>query len=454
MRRKVFVVLFALLFLFMAVFFTYAGGEKEKGAAVKEGAKEEKMEEVTVQMWAGPESRAMLTVIDEWNAKYSAKFGIKVSLVTIGRVGYPEKVMSQLMSGVDKPDLIQAFSIQVGSVAPYLEPLEPFLKSKNFASPDGTAYSKDEMIATALKSGEVEGVQRAIPTDISWHIMYYRKDLLDLEKNPIETWDQWVPRAKEFTRSYNPNSKTPYGTSVTGKLVWHAPLHFLAVMWSYGGSMFKEGTLEPAFDSEAALKAAKIFYELGQSGVLLPDFESGEFPEMVASFQNEMIAFCPYWNAMYPMFMDCEQSAKICDKMAATIVPGARQSDGSIKRAVYIHCITLGLNKSSKLKDKAFKFLAYATFGEGAQIYAKAGGAPPVYSVFTGPDAVEPYKSGADMIAKYGRLAHPFPDLQAFLEITKDYYQELLLGSKKPEEAMAALQKETTAFMKERGYID
>ncbi|MBN2322275.1 MAG: extracellular solute-binding protein [Spirochaetes bacterium] len=456
--KKILIVLLSLCFLFTAAFLTFASGEKESKAEKPEkaaAAKEEvKMEEVTVEMWAGPESRAMLKVIDEWNAKYAEKLGIKVSLVTIGRVGYPEKVVSQLMSGVDKPDLIQAFSIQVGAVAPYLEPLEPFLASKNFASPEGAPYKKEEMIATALKSGEVEGIQRAIPTDISWHIMYYRKDLMDLVANPIETWDQWIPRAKEFTKSYNSKSPVPYGTSVTGKLVWHAPLHYLAVLWSYGGSMFKEGTMEPAFDSAAALKAAQLFYDLGQSGVLLPDFESGEFPEMVAAFQNEMIAFCPYWNAMYPMFMDCGQSAKICDKMAATVVPGARQADGSIKRAVYMHCITLGLNQSSKLKDKAFKFLAYATFGEGAQLYAKEGGAPPVYTVFTGPDAVEPYKSGAEMIAKYGRLAYPFPDLQAFLEITKDYYQDLLLGSRKPKDAMAALQKETTAFMKERGYID
>jgi maltose-binding protein MalE len=152
------------------------------------------------------------------------------------------------------------------------------------------------------------------------------------------------------------------------------------------------------------------------------------------------------------MFMDCGQSAKICDKMAATVVPGVRQSDGTIKRAVYMHCITLGLNKSSKLKDKAFRFLVYATFGEGAQLYAKEGGAPPVYSVFTGPNAVEPYKSGADMIAKYGRACPAFPDLQAFLEIVKVQYQQLLLGEDY-KKAVKDMQKQTTALMKERGYI-
>jgi ABC-type glycerol-3-phosphate transport system substrate-binding protein len=454
--KKILIVFLSLCFLFTASFLTFASGEKEGKAEKPEkaaaGKEEVKMEEVTVEMWAGPESRAMLKVIDEWNAKYAEKLGIKVTLVTIGRVGYPEKVVSQLMSGVDKPDLIQAFSIQVGAVAPYLEPLEPLLASKNFASPEGAPYKKDEMIATALKSGEVEGVQRAVPTDISWHIMFYRKDLMDLKANPIEEWTDWVPRAKEFTKSFNPNSATPYGTNAEGKLIWHNFCFYLTILWSYGGSMFKEGTWEPDLDSEASLKAAKIVYDLGRSGTVLPDFESAEFPEVVASFQNEQVAFAPYWNAMYPMFMDCGQSAKICDKMAATVVPGVRQSDGTIKRAVYMHCITLGLNKSSKLKDKAFRFLVYATFGEGAQLYAKEGGAPPVYSVFTGPNAVEPYKSGADMIAKYGRACPAFPDLQAFLEIVKVQYQQLLLGEDY-KKAVKDMQKQTTALMKERGYI-
>lgn len=449
--RKIFLVLFSLCFLFTAAFLTYAGSEKEKGAAAGEGKME--MEEVVVQMWAGPESRGMATVIDHWNENYAEDLGIKVTLVTIGRVGYPEKIMSQLMSGVDKPDLIQAFSLQVGSVAPYFEPLEPYFDSEFFAAPDGTSYTKDLMIESALGSGIVEGVQRSIPTDISWHIMFYRKDLMDLEANPIEEWTDWAPRAKEFTQSFNPDSVTPYGTNAEGKLVWHNFCYYLPILWSYGGGMFKEGTWEPDLDSEASLKAAKVVYELGRSGTVLPDFESAEFPEVVASFQNEQVAFAPYWNAMYPMFKDCEQSPAICDKIAAALVPGVRQPDGTIKRAVYYHTITLGLNTKSKLKEKAFRFLAYATFGEGAEMYAKEGGAPPVYAVFTGPDAVEPYKSSAAMIADYGRACPAFPDLQAFLEIVKVHYQELLLGEDY-KKVVKDMQKQTTAFMKEREYID
>lgn len=447
MRKKIFIIGFALLFIFAGSFLAYSSKEEE--------AKEEevKMEEVTVQMWAGPESRGMLEVVNEWNEKYAENTGIKVSLITVGRVGFAEKVRSQLMSGVDKPDLVQAFSVQIGSVYPYLEPLEPYFGSEYFSSPDGVPYKKDAMIATALKGGEVEGKQYGIPTDISWHFMFYRKDLMDLEKNPIETWEEWVEKSKEFTRSINPDSPTPYGTALNGKLAWFSPLHYLIVLWDFGGSVFKPGTFEPDLDSEAALKAAKIFSDLSASGALIPDVESTEFPEVVAAFQNEIIALAPFWNAMYPMLTDPEQSPKIYDKMALAEIPGIRQPDGSIKRSTYFHCITLGLNKASKLKNKAFKFLSYATFGDGAEIYAKAGGAPPVYAVFTGPDAVEPYKSSADWIAEYGRPAPPFPDLQAFLEVIKVHWQRLLLGDDY-KEVMRDMQADATAFMKEREYID
>jgi multiple sugar transport system substrate-binding protein len=453
MKRKAFLVVLSLLFLFSAAYLGFCTkGEEEKGAAVEKKAPV-KMEEITVQMWAGPESRAMLEAVNVWNEKYAEDLGINVSLITIGRVGYPEKITSQLMSGVDKPDLIQVFSLQTGSMYPYLEVLNEYFESEHFSSPDGTPYQVGEMIPATLDSGKVEGKQYTIPTDVSWHLIFYRKDLMDLKANPVETYEEFVPFAKKFVKSMNPDSKTPYATITIGKLVWYNTALYLQTLWSYGGSMFKEGSMEPAFDTEAAMKAGKFLNDLGRSGVMLPDFENAEFPETVAAFQNEQIAFAIFWNAMLPMLNDCEQSPKVCDKIDIVEVPGAKMPDGSIQKYSYIHCINLGLNKNSKLKDKAVKFLSWATFGEGSHIYAENGGAPPVYSVFTGPDAVEPYKSGAEWIAKYGRAAYPFADLQPYLELMKNYCQRLML---EPDykKIMAELQKASTDFMKERGYLD
>ena len=451
MRRKTVIIVLAMLFLFSASSLCFCKGEKEEEGAMKEA--EVTMDELTVQMWAGPESRAMLEAVNVWNEQYADQLGIKVSLVTIGRVGYPEKISSVLMSGVEKPDLIQVFSIQTGSMYPYLEPLDGYFQSEAFSAPDGSKYELGEMIPSTLDSGKVEGKQYTIPTDVSWFFTFYRKDLMDLKANPIETYDDVIPFAKDFTKSYNSNSPTPYATITIGKLVWYNTAQYLMTMWSYGGSMFKEGTMKPAFDTEAAMKAGKYLHDLGQSGVMLPDFENAEFPETVAAFQNEQIAFAVFWNAMLPMFNDCEQSPKVCNKIGSVEAPGARMPDGSIKRYIYIHCINLGLNKNSELKDKAVKFLSWATFGEGAKLYADNGGAPPVYSVFSSPDAVEPYKSGADWIAKYGRAAYPFADLQAYLELMKNYVQRLML---EPDykKVMADLQKAATDFMEDRGYLD
>jgi multiple sugar transport system substrate-binding protein len=443
--RKGIVTTLVVLLAFCVGFVVYGGGTQEA-----------KVQEVTIQMWAGPESRAMSAVVDKWNQDYADMTGIKVSLVTIGRVGYNEKVTSQLVGGVDKPDLIQIFNWQVGLLNPYIVALDSYFKSKLFSSPEGKAYDVKGMIDTAFDTGKMEGKTFLLPTDISWNVTIYRKDLLEKAGvKPPDTWEEVVPVAKKFTRSYNPSSPTEYGTSAFGKLIFPTWLSFIQVIWSYGGGYFKPGTFEPDLNSEAGYQAGRYFWNLGKSKTIPPDSaESYEFPETVAAFQNEIIAFAPFWNAAFPMVTSKEQSPKVYDKMALADLPGVRQTDGTIKRASYIHCISLGINKASKMKDAAFKFLAYATFGEGAVLYAENGGAPPLWEVFTGPNAVEPYKSGANIIADYGRTNPPCADMPALFEIGKVYVQKLLLNEgSSPEQIMDDLNKEMYEFLKERDYF-
>jgi len=444
MRKVRIVAFFTSVLLLCCGFLGFTGGQQE-------------VQEITVQMWSGPESRAMGTVVDHWNKNYAEQMGIKVTLITIGRVGYNEKVTSQLVSGVAKPDLVQIFNWQIGKLSSYIEPLDSYFKTEYFSSPGGEAYKIDSMIDTAFKTGQMKGSTFLLPTDISWNCMIYRKDLMEKAGlQPPDTWDQIVEVAKKFTKKYNPDSPTQFGTAAFGKLIFPTWLSFVQILWAYGGSYFKPGTFIPDLNSEAGYKAAKIFWDLGRSGCIPPDSaESYEFPEVVAAFQNELICFAPFWNAAYPILTNKEQSPRVYNKMGVTDLPGVRQPDGSIKRSSYIHCISLGINKASKMKDAAFKFLAYATFGEGAHIYAKNGGAPPLWDVFTGPNAVEPYKSGAKIIAEYGRTNPPCADMPALFEIGKVYVQKLLLGEEEGgyKKIMDDLNQEVYNFLKERGYF-
>ena len=67
MRKGIFTTLVVLL-AFCVGFVVYGGGTQEA-----------KVQEVTIQMWAGPESRAMSAVVDKWNQDYADMTGIKVS---------------------------------------------------------------------------------------------------------------------------------------------------------------------------------------------------------------------------------------------------------------------------------------------------------------------------------------------------------------------------------------
>ncbi len=101
-----------------------------------------------------------------------------------------------------------------------------------------------------------------IPFSSGSHIMFYRKDLFsdhrlaklyarkyELPLRPPKTWDEFNHVAEFFTRSYNPDSPTLYGTSVAGIMDEELVPEILIRMWSYGGNLwdaYKKATLYTA----------------------------------------------------------------------------------------------------------------------------------------------------------------------------------------------------------------
>ena len=52
-----------------------------------------------------------------------------------------------------------------------------------------------------------------LPTDVSTWLFHYNTKFLDETQVP-ETYDEYLELAKQFTKKYNPDSPTEYGTNV------------------------------------------------------------------------------------------------------------------------------------------------------------------------------------------------------------------------------------------------
>lgn len=333
---------------------------------------------VTVLGWpGGPEETALRAVAEIYNAKPDVAENDKVDLLFTSRDGFFDKLQVDLAAGSTAFDVNLIATYSIGKYAPYMDPI---------TLPDEAAKVFGD---TVLKTMQYDGKQFGVPTDLSLHFLYYRKDLIDAlmadekakakyaeisakylgealqPKSPEEwTWQDFAANALYFSQSVNPDSPTKYGTVLQMKNLLFNMMVFHSWPRSYGGNwMDDKGNI--TVDSEAyrtALKMAKMLYDAGATPA---DSTSYEYAEANAAYESGQVAAMVQWNA----------AASELSKAQAATASFAPPS-GPDGRFTHIHGLGLGINKASGNKTGAAAFLAWLSTEEAALAYAKAGGAP------------------------------------------------------------------------------
>jgi multiple sugar transport system substrate-binding protein len=334
--------------------------------------------EVTVLGWpGGPEEAALRAVTEIYNAKPDVAEDDKVELLFTSRDGFFDKLQVDLAAGSTAFDVNLIATYSIGRYAPYMEPIT--------LSDEAGAVFGD----TVLETMKFDGQQYGVPTDLSLHFLYYRKDLIDAlladdaakakyseiaqqhlgkpmePKSPEEwTWEDFVANALYFSQSVNPDSPTRYGTVIQAKNLLFNMMVFHSWPRSYGGNwMDDQGNV--TVDSEAyrtALSMAKMLFDLGATP---PDSTSYEYAEANAAFSSGQVAAMVQWNAA---------AAELAAAQAATAT--FAPPSGPDGRFTHIHGLGLGLNKAGENKEGAIAFLQWLSTEEAALAYARAGGAP------------------------------------------------------------------------------
>lgn len=334
--------------------------------------------EVTVLGWpGGPEEAALRAVTEIYNARPETTEENRVELLFTSRDGFFDKLAVDLAAGTDAFDINLIATYSIGRYAPFMEPIT--------LSDEAGAVFGD----TVLSTMQFDGQQYGVPTDLSLHFLYYRKDLIDalmadeaararyseialehlgeaLEpKNPDEwTWRDFVANALYFSQSVNPDSPTRYGTVIQMKNLLFNMMVFHSWPRSYGADwMDAEGNI--TIDSPAwreALEMAKMLYDLGATPA---DSTSYEYAEANAAWNSGQVAAMVQWNAAAAELTGAQPAT-------ATVAPPA----GPEGRFTHIHGLGLGLNAASDNKEGATAFLQWLSTAEAALAYARAGGAP------------------------------------------------------------------------------
>ncbi|WP_440980965.1 extracellular solute-binding protein [Shinella sumterensis] len=363
---------------------------------------------VTVLGWpGGPEEAALRAAADTYNAKPDVSDDNKVELLFFNRDGFWDKLQADLAAGSTAFDVNLLATYSIGRYAPFMEPVE--------LSGEAKGVYGDQVLTTM----QYEGKQFGVPTDLSLHFMYYRKDLIDallkddaakakyaeiaekhlgkkLEpKNPDEwTWDDYAATALYFTQAVNPDSPTRYGTVLQLKNLLFNMMVFQSLPRAYGGNWMDDAG-KITVDSEAYRKGLETYKMLYDAGATPRDSLSYEFAEANAAYASGQVAAMVQWNAAASELMSKEKSP-VVGEVTEAIAPPA----GPEGRFTHIHGLGFGLNKNAANKEGAKAFITWLSSKEAALVYARNSGAPALT-----PDVVKDVAAERPDLVKLGEFA-------------------------------------------------
>ena len=393
---------------------------------------------VKMVLWPGPEGDAMGKVVKAYNAGRGAKDKIKVEMTLLSRQDTFSKESTLMAAKSSQQDIYFVASYNVGQFANSLDPL--------------TSVNAGNYFPVAAEGLKYQGKQYALPLDVSNHFLYYRKDLLDSLLNardkwpayeaiaqkaigekrdpkPAEDWDwnDYIAMSAWFSKSANPSSPTRYGTVLQAKNLLYNAMIWDDVLWGEGGS-WTTSDGKANLDTSQARKAVQVYSTVYKNGWTSKDSSQAEFPETQAALTSGNTALAIQWSAGFAELNDKAKSPEVAGRIAVAPVPGHK---------THVHALAVALNKYSRNKSAATKFLDYLATPEAMTEYAKAGGIPAMPGVLKANTSINPaFDKIAESIDKYGYSVPVFPGtFEAYSKLAEDL-SGAWVGQQDPQAAL------------------
>ncbi|UJF34870.1 ABC transporter substrate-binding protein [Paenibacillus hexagrammi] len=327
---------------------------------------------VKVLVRTGTESAALRQIA----LPFEKETGVKVEFIEVARDSYFTAVGTQLFAGSNTFDvvLMPSTSIAQFASAKAIIPLDSYLEASGDTTKGGLDI--DDFFSVYRYNGSIY----ALPTDISTHFLYYRKDLIP---TPPETWDELYEMASHYSSHVQKDSPTRWGLAMPAVVPEEREKIFDSILWSFGGDiMGDDGQVQ--FDSKESIRSGEYLESLVRDQLVPSDLMSWDFSRTRDGLLNGDIAMAaPYWNSAYPAIKMSHSSIK--NNIAIALIPGIRDQSGTVHRMPFQHGWTLAINASSTNPAGAWRFLEFATGKEGGMIYARNGGIPARRSILSSP---------------------------------------------------------------------
>ncbi|HHV62752.1 MAG TPA: extracellular solute-binding protein [Firmicutes bacterium] len=323
-----------------------------------------------------------------------------------------------------------------------------------------TDYFEDFIPEIYRLYGLYKDTQYGLPFLPGVQILFYRKDLFEdplyqqryrskfkAELKPPTTWTEFNIIARFFTRKFEPESPTLYGTTYGSQYPSGAVCEFCPRKWAYGGRAFDEN-FDVRINSRECLKALTSYMESVVYGP--PGFEDALWDEQVEVFARGDAAMMVLWDSFATALNNPSTStSRVIGRIGYAIVPGGVPVLGGWALAV---------NRASRHLEKAVAFLRWVTGMRVARALALLGGTPVHEALYDDPDLLDLYpwlRIARDSYRLARQRTSPYRGGPIIIPESK--YEEILgravydavKGAVSPQEALARAERELRKLVSE-----
>ncbi|MBC3205278.1 sugar ABC transporter substrate-binding protein [Pseudomonas sp. SWRI111] len=326
-------------------------------------------------------------------------------------------------------------------------------------------YALDDVFPSVREGLSVKGSLYALPFYAESSITYYRTDLfknagLTMPERP--TWEQIAGFAEKLTQK----DKEQYGICLRGKAGWGENMALITTVANAYGARWFDEQWEPEFSGPEWKNALNFYVDtMKKSGP--PGASSNGFNENLALFNSGK---CAIWvdASVAGSFVTDKTQSKVADHVGFTFAPHQVTDKGS----AWLYSWALAIPTSSKSKDAAKVFSAWATSKAYGELVAKTDGianVPPGTRASTYSDAymsaapfakvtleslkaADPSKPTLKPVPYIGIQLVTIPEFQAVGTQVGKLFSAALIGQSSVDQALTAAQQTTEREMKRAGY--
>jgi ABC-type glycerol-3-phosphate transport system substrate-binding protein len=266
----------------------------------------------------------------------------------------------------------------------------------------------------------------ALPYSYTVQMHYYRKDLFERVKNKRlyhdmykedlkvpANWKEYNKVARFFTRRFNPDSETLYGTTLGGKVYSGAVCEYLPRMWSFGSSVFNGDRV--TINTPRAVEALENYVEC---------FDYAPPGAQDWWWDDEAREFCRGTTAMMVLFSD--HCTVLRDRNMSTVAgkTGHRASPGGISM---LGGWNIAVSAASENKRAAYEFLKWTVCEEMLMPNAVLGRVVPYKSISDNTELANFYPWHKDSFRMFSNVGKRIlPEISGREIISEDLFERIV----------------------------